>query len=54
MHIAVLWVVDRLWRDARASGDKALIERTEGTLASLGDIVVCVAGTEAGTRSTTR
>lgn len=49
MHIAVLWVVNRLWRDAHATGDKALIEQTEGTLAALGGIVVCVAGTEAGT-----
>ena len=49
MHITALWVVNRTWRDARASGDTELIERTEGILGALGSVVVCVAGTEAGT-----
>ena len=49
MHMSVLWVVNRAWRDAHARGDGTLIERTESVLGLLGQIVVCVAGTEAGT-----
>ena len=38
-----------MWRSPRRDGDRTMIERIESILGVLGSIVVCIAGTEAGT-----
>ena len=49
MHIGTPWYVTRLWKDAVARGDTATADQLYATLGLLGDTIVMVAATEAGT-----